>query len=356
MLFGILGGKSLFTPLDMALKGADTTVTISPLLKVTLEDWRVMIWYMAKYPTLITHLVPATPDVVSFTDACSLGTGGVWFGHHSKLHPFLWQVQWPQDVQENIVMVENLQASITINDLELAGALLGILALENQGSLLVSKHLATFCNNMSTVAWVYKMRNSTSIQASHLLKFMGLKLHQLQTSSLVTKHIAGEHNKMANIISRAFKDGKYFHVSQNLISFFNSNFTLPQKESWKKCQPTTRQISSVIACLCGKRLPMESLLVQQQKDKNIGNTGWITPVIQGYTLSSNPTQSCHSKGTSLQEHLLHKSVQERLVWGNRYAYWESLTPLLLSSRPSNWLENAARSTEEKTNTNCSLKG
>ena len=47
---------------------------------------------------------------------------------------------------------EKPNGKITTNDLELAGALLGFLALEAKGLPLKYTHLTTFCNNTTTVA------------------------------------------------------------------------------------------------------------------------------------------------------------------------------------------------------------
>ena len=55
-----------------------------------------------------------------------------------------------------LITAENPAGSITINDLELAGAILGFLALEAQGVDVKYTHLATFCGNMNTVVWAYK--------------------------------------------------------------------------------------------------------------------------------------------------------------------------------------------------------
>jgi hypothetical protein len=62
-----------------------------------------------------------------------------------------------------------------------------------------------------------------------LLQLLSLQLHTKQASSLTPIHIAGEKNMMADvIISRAFKDGKYFCAQDDLTLYFNKNFPLPQ--------------------------------------------------------------------------------------------------------------------------------
>ena len=99
---------------------------------------------------------------------------------------------------------------LTINDLELAGLVLNWLALECQkGIPLAYHHIGTFCDNTSAVSWTHKLRTSKSVIAGRLLCMLGLRIHTRQASSLIPLHIAGENNTMADIVSRAFKTGKF---------------------------------------------------------------------------------------------------------------------------------------------------
>ena len=115
---------------------------------------------MYKTPTYVLQLVFASPTYISYNDACRIGAGGVWCSGKKCLKPFLWQVKWPQDIQDNLVTVEKTNGKITINYLELAGAMLDLLALEAKGTPLTYNHLATFCNKMTMVAWEYKLCTS----------------------------------------------------------------------------------------------------------------------------------------------------------------------------------------------------
>ena len=51
-------------------------------------------------------------------------------------------------------------------------------------------------------------------------------MHQAKFSSMIPHHIAGEDNIMADIISCAFKMGKFFAASNDLVSYFNTRFPL----------------------------------------------------------------------------------------------------------------------------------
>ena len=116
----------------MEMRGDTDFITITPNLRQCLEDWQCLVQCMAKEPTSLMQLIMRPPSYISYTDACKLGAGGVWRSGTSYLKPFLCQVKWPRDIQDSLVTVENPNGSITINDLEPAGELLGFLVLEEQ--------------------------------------------------------------------------------------------------------------------------------------------------------------------------------------------------------------------------------
>lgn len=350
---GIPGGKSLFTPIDMAMSGSPDFINMSPVLCQCLEDWRCLVQNLAKSPTSVLQLVVCPPAYISYTDACRLGAGGVWCSGTSALKPFLWKVEWPVDIQNELITDDNPDGSITINDLELAGALLGLLALEARGVDLMYKHLATFCDNMTTVVWGYKLRTSKSRIAGYLLRFLGLRINALKASSMIPHHIAGVLNIMADIISRSFKMGKFFSASQNgLVPYFNTNFPLTQRESWTECHVPTDQVSCVIACLRGRLQPMASLQRRMQSGKNIGDTGKTTLPPQELTRSST-SQSLPWNVTLSQEHLLLGSGQEATVGEIESKFQGSRMLSQPSQRPLSWLANPVNSIEPTKNINCS---
>ena len=348
----IPSGRSLFTPIDMAMKNDPATVVIDDNLRQCLHDWRFLVQCLAQKPTHMRQLVTRPPTFISYTDACKLGAGGVWCSGTTDLHPFLWQVEWPQEIQAALITLENPSGSVTINDLELAGALLGFLVLESRGIPLQFYHLATFCDNMTTVVWAYKLRNSKSKIAGFLLRFLGLRLHQAGCSSMVPHHIAGNDNLMADAISRAFKKGKFFEVAHNLVAFFNKSFPLAQNASWNECVVPTELVSCVIACLHGRLLPMASLLRQTQPGKSTGDTGQPLRAQQGSTHYSQTSLPLNV--TSSQEHLLLGSGQGVSETEIRSRLLELQTPLPPSQRPSSWLDNPAPSTGRTRNTTSTL--
>ena len=59
---GIPIGRSLFTPLDMAMRGDPDFITITPIVRQCLEDWRCLIQCMAKEPTSVMQLIMCPPS------------------------------------------------------------------------------------------------------------------------------------------------------------------------------------------------------------------------------------------------------------------------------------------------------
>ena len=127
----IPSGGSLFTPLNMTTRNDPDFIAIDETLRQCHEDWRCLVQCMAREPTSVRLLVMCPLTYISYTGACKLGAGGVWCSGTTRLKPFLWQVEWPKDIQDILVTVENPNGSVTINDLELSEVLLGFLVPEN---------------------------------------------------------------------------------------------------------------------------------------------------------------------------------------------------------------------------------
>lgn len=209
--FGLPGGPGLFSPIDVAMKGEPTIITLSPALRTCLMDWRYFIKFMGKNPTLVLQLTKQFPNYIGFSDACRLGAGGVLSRGSSILYPVVWQVKWPPDIINRLVSQQNPQGDLTINNLELAGMVLNWwLAFEGTGIQLKNRHIATFCDNASAVSWAYKLRTSTSPTAGKLLRMLGIRIHACKLSTITPLSIPGADNKMADVSSRAFKEGKFF--------------------------------------------------------------------------------------------------------------------------------------------------
>ena len=346
--FGIPGGRALFSPIQAVMTNNPEFIPMTEALRQALRDWSYMISYLKTNPTSVMQLVADEPWFIGYSDACGLGAGGIWCSGTKQLAPILWQVEWPPDIKTSLITSENRSRTITINDLELAGIVLNWMALEQTNINLLNAHIATFCDNTSAVSWSYKMRTSKSVAAGKLLRVLGMRIHQRQASTVIPSHITGDKNDMADIVSRAFKTGKFFAASNSLTTYFNQHFPLPQNQSWTELPIPPRWTSRVMSCLRGEMLDLASLLELPTREPSTGSTGAHMPT----HVASVPGSMIHppSNATLSSWHSLQWSGQV-ILENNAKSKQEGLpTRLRRSARPSNWLENPARSTGRKTNT------
>ena len=345
--FGIPGGSSLFSPIQTAMAGNPAFIHMTDELKQILADWRYIIHYMCKNPTSVLQLIMEYPDFVGYSDACGIGAGGVWSSGLKYLQPLMWQFEWPEDIKNALITDHNPDGYLTINDLELAGYVLNWLALECQPIPLEFHHVGSFCDNTSAVAWAQKLCTSKSKSAGRLLRMLGMRIHKRRASSVTPLHIAGEDNDMADIVSRAFKNGKFFKAHKNLTDYFNTNFPLPQEQSWTEFTLPSKLVSRVISCLRGELLPLEQLLRLPGIESNTGHVGKALPQSADSTLSSKIQTTLN--GNSSSKALLHGSGQACSVGELKLKFLPSRARSRPSPRPLNWLENKAPCTKTKKN-------
>ena len=346
--YGIPGGTGLFTPIQMAMAGNPLFINLTPDLKQALEDWRYFIRYLEKNPTSVLQLISNYPDYIGYCDACGLGVGGCWASGLKEIHPFLWHLEWPDDIKAKLITESNPSGTLTINDLELAGAVLQFLALECQEINLEYHHIGIFCDNVSAVSWAFKLRTSKSLVAGRLLRLLGLRIHARKASSIIPLSIAGSDNEMADMVSRAFKHGKYFEFQNNLTSYFNLKFPLPKQQSWQEFTLPTTLTMRVICCLRGEQLDLGSLIKLPGLSPNTGNCGVSTPQGADSTPSS-AISMMNSNATASSSVLLGGSGQALTVEDIKSKFRASRRRSRPSPRPLSWLDNEVPSTEHHKN-------
>jgi hypothetical protein len=343
--FGIPNGRSLFSPIQIAMAHSPPFINITQQLKDIFSDWKYIISFLKRNPTSVLQLVTNYPDYLGYSDACKLGAGGTWSSGLKNLSPILWQVQWPKDIQQSIITDTNKNGHITINDLELAGMALNWLALECQKDIpLAFHHIGIICDNMLAVLWTQKMRTSASPIAGRLLRLIGMRIHARQASGLSPVHIAGDDNKMADAISRAFKNGKFFQAHNKLTTYFNINFPL-QHNSWNEFHLPKELIALVINCLRGVQLPLEQLLRLPVLGLSTGVTGAsISPYTNTVPASLMPQNLSRQASSS---DLLGGSGQELTVAALESKFLRSQMHCRPLARPSAWLMNRPRFTKKE---------
>ena len=344
--YGIPGGRGFFSPIWRAFTQANEMVTLTAPLKQALQDWTTILQCIGKRPTSILELTPKKPDFIGYVDASGFGAGGVWFSGESKLIPTVWRITWPKEIQARLVSFTNPRGTITNSDLEMAGHLLHWLILELIAPIsLKHKCAGIFSDNTPTVSWAYKLSSTKSIVAGHLLRALAVRLHVHQASPLLTTHVAGEDNTMADSASRSSKLPVFKNSNKPFIITFNTLFPLPQNISWSEFHVPSKTLSLVTSCLLGKQLSLASWMKIHGQGKNIGLTGVDIQKVSTSILSSKDTPKCTATSSS-QPSLLGsgQAVSAEVV---KSKFNRLLKPLVQLARPSSWLDNAPRSTKHR---------
>ncbi len=185
-------------------------------------------------PMQCRELVAGWPNFIEVKDASSHGVGGIIVGEVSKCTPTVFWFAWPDDVTKAIVSQSNPAGTITNSDLEMAGLLMLFVIVEHICRPLVKKWLALFSNNSPTIEWVKCPASRQSIIAAHLIRALALWLKANKYCPLMPQHISGIKNAMTDILSRLFGSLPKWHfkTEQQLLTFFNNTFPLPNKQSW----------------------------------------------------------------------------------------------------------------------------
>ena len=343
-------GASVTTaPIYRATRGNPTNVTITPNLKLALEDWNVLLQQIASRPTHMLELTPAAPSFIGFVDACKHGIGGVWLSGTERIQPTVWRCPVPLDIQNKLVSQNNPNGSITINDLEMTGILIQWLVLETIAPCsLKHTNVAIYCDNTSAVSWTQRMSSTSSLLANHLLRALAVRQHVHRTSPLLCMNIAGIDNEIADVPSRSFTDKTFTHSPQNFVQTFTKLFPLKQPHSWKEFHLPAKLNSRVMSLLRGKQLTLGLWMRTPGQDKNTGFTGeTIVPSSTPALTSANRRD--YSRVFSLQ-HLQHEFGLELMAKGNESKPKPSQRRWEPSPRPSNWLENAPQSLRQRRHT------
>ena len=344
--YGIPGGRGFFSPIWRAFTKASNEVTITPMLHQTLKDWITMIRRIGTRPTSILELTPKSPDYIGYVDASGFGAGGVWFGSDSYLSPTVWRIEWPATIQNNLVSFQNPRGTLTNSDLEMAGHLLHWLVLELIApTSLQFKCAGIFSDNTPTVSWAYKLCSTKSVIAGHLLRALAIRLHVHQASPLLTTHVAGDENTMADSASRSARLPVFTSSNKPFIITFNSLFPLPQNTSWTEFHVPNTTLSLVTSCLHGKQLSLELWTKIRGQEKNIGLTG--ISIQNNSILTPSYKDIPNSTKTSSSQPSLLGSGQAVSAEDVKSKFNPLLKPLARLARPSNWLDNAPRSTKHR---------
>jgi hypothetical protein len=187
-------------PINVALCDDARWINIkqNPTLHDALSNFCTLICILCNRPTNCKELIINVPGYIGYCDASKLGAGGVWLSGSLLLPPVMWRIEWPLDIQQQVVSYNNPNGSISNLDLEMAGMLAHYLVLEHLVSL-HHVHVAAWCDKTSTVSWTNKLSSSRSWVMGQLMRALTLRIHANEASPLISVSIAGVDNKMADM-------------------------------------------------------------------------------------------------------------------------------------------------------------
>jgi hypothetical protein len=270
MVLAIPGGGGLFSVLQEVLKHRcdnGTRVRLTLGVHSVLQDFRGLASHLARRPTRIAELVPASlPATLGAQDAAGSGMGGV----HSvplpsgEVQPLLLRSPFSREVQARLVTFSNPSSTITNNDLELAASVAQHDVLAHQADV----REATIHNsseNVATVWWQRKGATSATGPAARLLRLQAL--HQRHHRYVPTfDYIPGPANAMADDCSRLWN----LTDSQLLVHF---NLVYPQNRPWRLCQLQNPMRCALTLALMTKGYDQELTTNGQKPWTTIGPAG-----------------------------------------------------------------------------------
>ncbi len=118
--------QGFFTPLNYIMKSPSKTITLGAEEKEAVLDLITLICCLSKQSKHFNKIIPNPPSYVAYHDAAAEGAGGVWFLLVNTMQPMLWQVEFPQDIADNVISDKNPNRAITNSDLELAAEVLAV--------------------------------------------------------------------------------------------------------------------------------------------------------------------------------------------------------------------------------------
>ena len=83
-----------------------------------------MVTSLAARPTHVKELIPKDDHYYGYCDTCKTVAGGVWISGTRQLHPFVWRLEFYNDMESEVVSDHNPQCCLTNSELEITAVLL----------------------------------------------------------------------------------------------------------------------------------------------------------------------------------------------------------------------------------------
>ena len=338
---GTPAGKGFMTPLNHQLAKTPKKVWFrrGSTQRKALELWKYLLSDAMAEPTKAKELMPASPDYVGLVDASGEGVGGVWLSGNKRIPATVWRLEWPDEIKKALK-----NATLTINDLEMAGNLLAWLVLEGMGVEIKHCHVALLNDNKSAVSWILSWAAHSKGPAGNLIMALALRQRMRRASPLTPAHLAGELNTMADVASRSFgyKSEWKCDSTDEFLTLFDRFFPLPNKTSWQYFLISSRIVTRVTDALQMRPSTMEEWKKLPKIGTSISRTGAsfcnlgeLTRTWKARPLSTKCTTSPASPDGS-----------DRATWAeeSKYELEQYVQRLLPLRRPSRWTEAKLPST------------
>ncbi len=175
----------------------------------------------------MSELILGPANYKGTLDTSGEGAGGVWIPGKRAMAPIVWRFPWPEEVKQQLVTNTNPDGDITNSDLKMEAEVLGWLVLEAVVPTWHA-HVGACSENSPTVAWQTTGASKRSDVANWLLRVLAVRLHRNRASPLVTQHMAGDENRLGDILPRSFgykaewyfeEDNIFYHFSTQLFHF-----------------------------------------------------------------------------------------------------------------------------------------
>jgi len=337
---GVPGANGLFSPINRILGKRPTIVWIRPKsdLRRALTDLRVILREANREPTHCKELVVGHPNTIGIVDAAKEGVGGVVFGETEACIPTVFRLEWPKEIQDQVITFTNKTGTLTNSDLEMAGLLLLWLVMEATVSNLKFKHVALFSDNSPSVSWVERMASQRSKVAGGLLRALALRMRVRRSSPLIPLHIPGQQNKIADLPSRSFGGTPEWHcpTDTQFLTLFNDYFPLPQQQSWQLFHLSPEVSTRVISLLQMRDTEMDVWRRLPQIGRRVGPIGKSTANLWEWTLTFRSTPRPSKQKCAYSPDLPHEQEAEHLAAAAKLQLQQFLRRSQPLARRSRW--------------------
>ena len=129
------------------------------------------------------------PSYQGLIDASKYGIEGVWYSGKKQSTPFVWYLEWPQSIRDEMCSLTSPNGSLSISVLELMGIFVYCMALEQAVDDPKHTSVTIWCDNISALSWIYKFQTSTFLIASSILQALATHMHVCHSGLLTIDHI-----------------------------------------------------------------------------------------------------------------------------------------------------------------------